>query len=174
MAVLGLVALVAMGCTATSNNRADEIANATATVAPTAEPTAVGDPGADGDATEEDSGAVEQGTVAPPTPVPTPGWVVVEGVDVALNVREGPGTDNPILFEAPLGFTMRTTGNSEQVGDGLWLEVDTDQGIGWAFSAFLVETVRPTPTPLATPTPLETPTPEPTPEPPPDDDAEDG
>ncbi len=146
-----------------SNDRAQELANATATPIPVDEtPTPETDPQGDDGSAGVDDPAADDGAADDPaveTPPPAPGWVVVEGVDERLNIRSGPGTENAVVTQAELGDTLRTTGRSEQVGDGTWIEVEIEDGTGWVFATFTAPTQQPTPTPLATPSPLATPTP---------------
>jgi uncharacterized protein YgiM (DUF1202 family) len=145
-------ALVLSGCVYSTSDRAEELANATPTVSPTAEPEPVGTP--DSEQIEE-TGADEPSVVEG-----QPGWVVVQGVANSVNVRSGPGTENEVLARAELGATLPTTGQSALDQGAQWVEVVVDdETTGWVHGDFIAVTVQPTPTPLATPTPVPTPIP---------------
>ena len=152
-----LVAGLALaGCTYSSNDRSSELASATSTSVP--EPSTVAIATATAPPGDGDQGA-ETPTPGPTNP-PPPDWVAIVGVEVALNVRAGPGTDEAVLGQAEKGLTLATTGNKTGAGDEAWIEVVFEGDPGWVFAAYLeaVDTA-PTPTPLSTPTPLATPTP---------------
>lgn len=155
---LVVACLLLVGCTYSSNNRAQELAEATPTPPPTEapEPTPAAPTGADEDTNGDGNDAEPDRTDADDVAA---GWVVVEGVDEFLNVRNGPGTSFEVIGRADAGVTLATTGSRETVGESLWLEVELDDQVGWVAGNFVAETVRPTPTPISTPTPLATPTP---------------
>ena len=133
-------ALVAGACVYSSNNRADELANATATPVRTATP-APGDadePAADDTGDTDDAGdpagtpGVGDDTDGDGTgdtdqpPSGTAGWVEVVNVDVQLNVRSGAGTDNGVIEQVDLGAALRTTGRQEVVDGTPWFEVELE------------------------------------------------
>lgn len=58
--------------------------------------------------------------------------------DDVLNVRAGPGTDQPVVAELdPLATEVAATGRGRQLPSSIWLEVEVDGTTGWASSAFL-------------------------------------
>ncbi len=70
--------------------------------------------------------------------------VIVVGVaaDDGLNVRAGPGTDEPVLFQlAPLGVAT-ATGSARLLPESIWYEVDGPEGVGWVSAAFVAEPGR--------------------------------
>ena len=79
--------------------------------------------------------------------VPVPGeltpqeptrWQVVEVS--SLNVREGPGTDQPVLTDLAAGEVLPGTGATETVAGTTWVELRLDDGrTGWASARFLEE-----------------------------------
>lgn len=150
--VVFAAALLATSCTFSSTDRAQELANATPTTPPTVEPTALPTSAAADPVASEDN--------PDPTVAPQPGWIVIQNVDRRLNVRSGAGTEFGVVGQADLGSVLATTGEQQDVGDAVWLEVVFDDGLGWVHGGFVVATSEPTPTPLSTPTPLATPTPQ--------------
>lgn len=152
VAVLFSVALLATSCTFSSTDRAQDLANATPTTPPTVEPTALPTSTAADPVASEDSPA--------PTVTAQPGWIVIQNVDRRLNVRSGAGTEFGVIGQADLDSVLATTGEQQDVGDAVWLEVVFEDGLGWVHGGFVVATSEPTPTPLSTPTPLATPTPQ--------------
>ena len=79
--------------------------------------------------------------------VPVPGegatqeptrWQVVDAS--ALNVREGPGTDQPVVAQLAAGEVVAGTGEAETVAGVTWIELRLDDGrTGWASAGFLEE-----------------------------------
>ncbi len=71
---------------------------------------------------------------------PQPGDVLaVIGVahDDVLNVRAAPGTDQPVVEELdPLAADVVALGNARALPASIWLEVETEDGSGWANSSF--------------------------------------
>lgn len=58
--------------------------------------------------------------------------------DDVLNVRAGPGTDQPVVATLdPLADDVIATGRARQLPRSLWYEVDVDGVTGWASIAFL-------------------------------------
>lgn len=69
--------------------------------------------------------------------------IVLVGADNLLNVRAAPGIDQAILetFE-PNKTNIKLTGNSELVGDDLWVEIEREDGNpGWVSSDYLTQQV---------------------------------
>jgi hypothetical protein len=66
------------------------------------------------------------------------GVVGVEADDT-LNVRSGPGVDFDVVTElAPLADGFTATGANRQLDDGaIWAQIETEEGTGWANTAFL-------------------------------------
>lgn len=139
------------GCVYSGNDRAADLADATPTTSRTPVPAT---PAADVTPEEGTTPTTDDPDAEPTatTPQSEPGWVVVENVDIGLNVRSGPGTSNGVVAEAPLGATLRTTGNEERVDESIWVEVEFEGTTGWVHSGFVAPTEKPTPTPLPTPT----------------------
>ena len=82
-------------------------------------------------------------TAAPGEPIAGPpsgsSWGVV-GVahDDVLNVRDGPGPDQPIIGTlAPLTDGIAATGNGYQFERSLWWEIESGATDGWVNAAFL-------------------------------------
>ncbi|MEM8904987.1 MAG: SH3 domain-containing protein, partial [Actinomycetota bacterium] len=91
-------------------------------------------------------------TPAEPTDDPTgPGVVVLNTVasgtyqvtdvpsGLQLRVRSNPGVGNPQIDLLADGTVVSTTGRRAQVGDTIWLEVQTDDATGWSSSRYLTE-----------------------------------
>ena len=75
------------------------------------------------------------GELAPQEPTR---WQVVDAT--ALNVREGPGTDQSSVTQLPTGEVVAGTGATETVGGATWIELRLDDGrTGWASARFLEE-----------------------------------
>jgi len=75
------------------------------------------------------------GEVAPQEPTR---WQVVGAS--ALNVREGPGTDQPVVTQLAAGEVVAGTGTTETVAGVTWVELRLDDGrTGWASAGFLQE-----------------------------------
>lgn len=66
--------------------------------------------------------------------------VLVEDND-NLNVRTGPGVDNPVFGMLAPGTVVRTTGNATPVGSARWVEVSTPDGFGWVNRRYLASVV---------------------------------
>jgi hypothetical protein len=143
-AVVLSAALVFGGCTFSSDNRANDLASATPTPLPSdqlvdEEPA----PNAD-EADEVAAAADEAAEVAAaedpeedqPELLPPPDWVTISGVEEALNVRGGPGTDFDVLGQVALGETVGTTGNQEGPADATWLEIVFEGQEGWIFASY--------------------------------------
>ncbi len=110
----------------------------------------------------------ETPTPEPPTPTPEPAVVT----DQLMNVRQGPGTNYPIIGQADPGQRFRVTGKNQA---GNWWQIDFNGQPGWLFAELVtpegteavpvasnIPAPPPTPTPLpptATPAPQPTPTP---------------
>jgi hypothetical protein len=61
----------------------------------------------------------------------------VEANDV-LNVRAGPGPDQPIVDRlAPLHTGPRLTGGARMIGDAAWYEITSDGTTGWVNASFV-------------------------------------
>ncbi len=82
-------------------------------------------------------------TTLPGEPIPGPpsgsSWGVV-GVahDDVLNVRDGPGPDQPIIGTlAPLTDGIAATGNGYQFDRSLWWQIEPNGGTGWVNAVFL-------------------------------------
>lgn len=62
-------------------------------------------------------------------------------VDVAagdsLNIRSGPGTDNPVIHTLTNGEVVRSTGIGTKVGNSEWIQVNAQENLGWASLRFL-------------------------------------
>lgn len=55
-----------------------------------------------------------------------------------LNVREAPGTDQPIVAElAPLTDDVIALGNARALPESIWFEIEANGVTGWANSSFL-------------------------------------
>jgi hypothetical protein len=67
--------------------------------------------------------------------------VVLVADDDNLNVRSGPGVDNPVFGMLAPGTIVRTTGNSTPVGSSRWVEVSTPAGFGWVNERYLAAVV---------------------------------
>jgi uncharacterized protein YgiM (DUF1202 family) len=88
--------------------------------------------------------ALEGPTLQPVILSPTPiviniGSTVVVNAD-SLNVRAGPGTDQNLLFAAPLGTIFRVVDGPRSATGLTWWQVqnpDDPSQIGWAASEFL-------------------------------------
>lgn len=66
--------------------------------------------------------------------------VAVIGVahDDVLNLRAGPGADQEILAEIPNTFEgLVALGNTRDVGDAFWIEVDHEGTTGWVHFSFI-------------------------------------
>jgi hypothetical protein len=126
---------------------------ATAPPPPTAAPTEItAAPETAPTLTPEPTAAVE--TPAPsPTPLPTntpePSFsadanyrVIFVEADDRLNVRVGPGVENPVVGElAPDARDIRVTGEGERVSESLWLPIEVGGVSGWVNGFFLTEMV---------------------------------
>jgi heat shock protein HslJ/uncharacterized protein YgiM (DUF1202 family) len=128
-----------------------------------------GDSGSDsGEGELPPPGMTVEATVEPPTPEAGDPTATVSA-RAGVNVREGPGTEYPVIGIAPFGATLEVVGVSQ---DGTWWAVrlpGAPNGRGWVADEFVeVENVEnvpvmlppPTPTPLATATPTATPAPD--------------
>jgi hypothetical protein len=106
-------------------------------------------------------------TPAPAEPTATPEPSVV--VSQLMNVRQGPGTNYPIIGQADAGQRYRVTGKNQA---GNWWQVDFNGQAGWVFAdlvtaegtdAVAVAANIPAPPPTPTPVPpTATPIPQPT------------
>jgi hypothetical protein len=84
-----------------------------------------------------------------PTATPEPAFqtdasyrVIFVEADDTLNVRSGPGVQNPVVTElAPDAAGIRVTGPGEQVDDWLWLPIEANGVSGWVNSLHLTEMV---------------------------------
>ncbi len=74
-------------------------------------------------------------------PVTRQGRVVLVEDDDNLNVRSGPGVDNPVFGMLAPGTVVRTTGNSTPVSNSRWVEVATPDGLGWVNERYLAAVV---------------------------------
>lgn len=64
--------------------------------------------------------------------------VVGVSFDSELNVREAPGTDQPVVVRIPpLTDDVVATGQERQLPDSIWYEVTVGDVTGWASSAYL-------------------------------------
>jgi cytoskeletal protein RodZ len=80
-----------------------------------------------------------------PTPTETATPVIVSVRVAVLNVREGPGTDHPIIARVRLADALTVLEASE---DGRWFRIETEEGtVGWVAAEFVVAGRLPTPTP---------------------------
>ncbi len=55
----------------------------------------------------------------------------------SLNIRSGPGTENPVIHTLKNGSVVRSTGLSTRVGNTEWLQVNAQETLGWASLRFL-------------------------------------
>ena len=86
-------------------------------------------PGGDPDG-EDPDGEVPDGEVPGET------WTVVDAA--ALNVRAGPGTDEPVVGRVVIGDRVAGTGRQQALGDTTWVELRLDDGTtGWASGRYL-------------------------------------
>ena len=69
------------------------------------------------------------------------GRVVLVEEDDNLNVRTGPGIDNPVFGMLAPGTVIRATSNSTLVGSGRWVEISTPDGFGWVNERYLAAVV---------------------------------
>ena len=74
-------------------------------------------------------------------PTDRQGRVVLVEEDDNLNVRTGPGVDNPVVGMLAPGTVIRRTGNSTLVGSARWVEVSAPDGFGWVNERFLAAVV---------------------------------
>jgi hypothetical protein len=66
--------------------------------------------------------------------------VAVIGVahDDVLNLRQAPGADQPIVDEIPnLYDSLVAQGNTRDLGDSFWIEVDYEGTVGWVHFSFI-------------------------------------
>jgi uncharacterized protein YgiM (DUF1202 family) len=65
--------------------------------------------------------------------------------DEVLNIRSGPGVENPVLGTLqPSETGLKRTGKTSGLGDDLWVEIQNPSGgTGWVKSDFLTEYVTP-------------------------------
>lgn len=63
--------------------------------------------------------------------------VVGVAADDVLNVRSGPGVENPIVGMLAPGTVVQTTGNQAPVGNSPWAEIRIPSGFGWVNAGFL-------------------------------------
>ena len=77
--------------------------------------------------TAADAPVVAETSVVDNNPA-APATLTVVNVDAGVNIRSGPGVDNPIVGGAALGETVTATGNVS----GDWTEVEHDGITGWA------------------------------------------
>ena len=102
---------------------------------------------ADGDGTQ--TGAVTTSTLPPPTTTTTTipagrrmgvALLAPDQANNSLNLREGPGTDNPIVGELlPAQAGLAPTGVLEVVDGRVWHQLITEDSRGWAYGYFLTE-----------------------------------
>jgi hypothetical protein len=58
--------------------------------------------------------------------------------DDVLNVRAGPGTDQPVVGTLePLATDVAATGRARRLPASIWLEVELGEGTGWSSSRYL-------------------------------------
>lgn len=129
-------------------------------------PTPKGEPGPLPTATPRRGGGGSQET--PPTATPTPVQpVTVQAAPIAvprrdMNIRQGPGTDYPIVGTALAGQAYPIIGRNA-AGD--WWQIRFDDDIGWLYAPLVdiqgdvaavsvAQDVPEAPTPTATPAPL--------------------
>ncbi len=72
-------------------------------------------------------------TPAAPTPVPTPDFVRLSSGQI-VNVREGPGTQYPVLGQVQPGVVYRVLGKND-AGD--WWQLDLDGQVGWTINSLV-------------------------------------
>lgn len=66
--------------------------------------------------------------------------IMVIGVrhDDVLNLRSGPGADQPIVGEIPPTFTdLEALGNTRDLDPSFWIEVDYEGTVGWVHMGFI-------------------------------------
>ncbi|HMN62011.1 MAG TPA: SH3 domain-containing protein, partial [Anaerolinea sp.] len=85
----------------------------------------------------------EQAPAPPPGPLPPPSGVTVY-TTLALNLRAGPGTDNPVVAGLPAGEAVGVLGDAAQVKAKIgqqdqWLQVQTASGAAGFVAAWLVQ-----------------------------------
>jgi len=75
----------------------------------------------------------------PPDPEVRGEYCVIDTAwDDALNVRSGPGTNNPVIGTLPFHASgIQATGNAESVAGGVWYEIVFGDDVGWVASWFL-------------------------------------
>lgn len=58
--------------------------------------------------------------------------------DDVLNLREGPGADQPIVEEIPATFSdLVALGNTRDLDPSFWIEVDYEGTVGWVHMGFI-------------------------------------
>jgi len=79
-----------------------------------------------------------------PTPPPSDTYAVINvPEDEVLNIRSGPGVENPVVgVLQPTESGLMRTGKTSGLGDDLWVEIQNPNGgTGWVKSDFLTEYV---------------------------------
>ncbi len=81
----------------------------------------------------------EQEDLPGPEGIPAARLARVVGVaaDDTLNVRIGPGVENPVVGRLAPDTVVRTTGNRAPVAGSDWVEVQTPEGYGWVNGTYL-------------------------------------
>ena len=78
------------------------------------------------------------GALLPGDDAPAARWQVVDAS--ALNVRAGPGPQEPVVDSLPRGEVVEGTGRTDTVDGALWVELRRpDGGTGWAAGRYLEE-----------------------------------
>lgn len=86
---------------------------------------------------------IQTGTTAPLSTPASPAafyYVVYVSSDDVLNVRTGPGVDNPVIGVIPHdGTGIQITGSGTMVEDALWVPIQYQDITGWVNSRYLAE-----------------------------------
>ena len=81
----------------------------------------------------------------PPLEKPDTYAVIHVPADETLNIRSGPGVENPVVGELqPDASGLKRTGKTSGLGNEMWVEIQNPGGgTGWVKSEFLTESVEP-------------------------------
>jgi hypothetical protein len=150
--LLTVIVVVGLGLAACGDDTVDP---PDATASPTPAPTASPSPTSEPTATPSPTPTPTPTPTGVPDPSPSPlagvpydgpptqgraATLAVVGVaaDDVLNVRAGPGTDQPVVGTLePLAADVTATGRARQLPASIWLEVDLGDQTGWSSSRYL-------------------------------------